>query len=100
MKLAYNKRCLGDKLLNELLYAGIKLETGISPVQTGEAITYIYVPDDTPQEVLDQITAIVEAHDPTLLPIYEPVDEEKVALAEAVIDLEMRLSILEAKLNA
>lgn len=100
MKLAFNKTCLGSKLLGELLSARISLETGISPVQTSEGVTYVYVPDTTPQEVINQINTIVETHDPTPPLIYDPVDEEKAALAEAVIDLETRLSNLEAKLNA
>lgn len=104
MKLVIKKpNCLLAKLADELFNAGL-----VSPLQeddtpsiqgTSEEV-WIFIPDESPPEVIDQITAIVEAHDPTPPAIFEPADEEKVALAEAVIDLEARLSVLEAKLNA
>ncbi len=66
MKLIYTKTHILSKLHDELLAAGIPLDNGgASPVQgIGDEI-YIYVADSIPQATIDQITAIVNAHDPT-----------------------------------
>lgn len=103
MRLTFRKQVLLSKLADELLNSGLVqplTEEGASAIRGTKNEVYIYIPDDTPQEVIGQIATIVEAHDPTPPLTYDPVDEEKVALAEAVIDLETRLSALEAKLNA
>jgi hypothetical protein len=103
MKLVFTKHVILSKLADELFNSGLVsplTEEGTPSIQGTEGQVYIYVPDDTPQEVIAQITSIVEAHNPTPPLVYDPVDDEKVALAEAVIDLETRLSALEAKLNA
>lgn len=84
MKLTYNKACLGSKLLDELLSAGIILTEGIAPIQTDDVCTYIYVPDDRQKSMIDEI---VEKHDPT--PPRAPIsDKERIeALEQAMLDL-------------
>ena len=56
---------------------------------------------DTTKILPDVITSIEQIFTevPTVAQI-EPVDEEKAAMAEAIIDLETRLSEMEAKVNA
>lgn len=85
MKLIYNKTCLGSKLHDELINAGIALEAGIAPVQTGEGVTYIYVPDDRQKIEIDNIVA---NHDPIPLP---PQPTE----IDYLLDLDFRLSKIE-----
>lgn len=102
-KLIFRKQVSLGKLTDELIRTGCirpVQDDGTSSVQGNNEEVWVYIPDNMPQEVIEQITAIVNAHDPTPLPVYEPVDEEKAALAEAIIDLEARLSALEVKLNA
>ncbi|MCM8900627.1 hypothetical protein KVG29_05210 [Caldicoprobacter algeriensis] len=103
MKLTFRKTVLLDKLADELFASSLVpplQHDGTASIQGTNEEVWIFVPDNTPKEIIDQITTIVNAHDPTPPPIYEPVDEEKIALVEAIIDLETRLSVLEARLNA
>jgi len=86
MKLTYTKTVLLSKLHDELLATGV-IVAGRDRVEgkpDGTEVTcseaYIYIPDDTPQEVIDQIGTIVNAHDPTPLP-YQPTVEEQIMLA-------------------
>lgn len=90
MKLTYQKVALLSKLHDELLAAGIPLDNGgASPVQGKENEVYIYVADDTSQTVIDQITAIINAHNPTPPP-QPPTQEERLAAVEqALIELMM-----------
>lgn len=106
MKLTYTKTVLLSKLHDELLSAGVvmvgrdRIEGKPDDAGLTCSEVYIYIPDDVTQETIERISAIVEKHDPTLPQVYDFPDQEKVALAEAVIDLDARLSQLEAKLNA
>lgn len=93
MKLTYNKSCLGSKLFDELVAAGISLEVGIAPVQTGDGVTYIYVPDESQKA---QIDAIVANHDPTPPP-YQPTVEEQLMLA--LTDAQLKLADQQQLIN-
>lgn len=104
MKLVYQKPHLLSKLVDELLTIPelqpitINGEKRAVFILQGDGVNIsLIVPDDAPRSKIDEI---IQAHDPTTQTVYEPVDTEKAALAEAVIDLETRLSALEAKLNA
>lgn len=88
MKLTYTKANLLTKLHDELIAAGIPLDNGgLSPVQGKDDEIYIYVADDTPQTTIDQITAIVNAHDPTPPPQSPTQEERLAALEEAILTL-------------
>lgn len=83
MKLTFNKSVLLSKLADELYQSGLVqplYDDGISSVQGTSEEVWIYVPDDTPQEDVDKIAAIVESHDPTPPP-YQPTVEEQLMLA-------------------
>lgn len=104
MKLVYRKLHYLPKLMDELI-AIPELQPFVKDGEKkakfilqgdGENI-YLFVPDDAP---IDKMEQVIQAHVPSPLPVFEPVEEEKTALAEAIIDLETRLSALEAKLNA
>lgn len=89
MKLTYQKQVSLSKLNDELIVANTPLENGeASPVQATENEVYIFVPDGTPQEVIDQITDIVTNHDPTPLP-------PKPGLENYLLELDFRISLLE-----
>ena len=84
MKLHY-KGANTNKLHDELIAAGIRPW----PVESKGVDVYLGMPDNTPKEVLDQIAAIVAAHDPAP-PVQPPTDTERIAALEAAL-LELML---------
>ena len=71
-----------NKLHDELIAAGIRAW----PVESKGSDTWIGMPDDTPKEVLDQIAAIVAAHDPAPVPVVPvPTLEERIVALEAKV---------------
>ena len=90
MKLTFKKQCLLSKLADELISNGINpiRENNTSAIHGTETEVYIYIPDDTPQDMIDQITTIVNAHDPTPLPPQPTQDDY-------LLDLDYRLCKIE-----
>jgi hypothetical protein len=85
MKLTFQKKCLLAKLHDELVGAGLSplQEDETTAVQGTETEVFIYVPDNTPESVITQITTIVNNHVPTLAPSVEA----KQQLAETDLDM-------------
>lgn len=79
-----------------------EIELNVIPNFGGEVADYASIETDQTHFHLENIdgiiTIVVNQEDPII--IDEPVDEEKAAMAEAIIDLNARLSELEAKANA
>lgn len=92
MVLQYQKSILLSKLHDELLAAGLlaagrdRVEGTPNPDVTKQTCTdvSIYIPDDTPQMTIDQIVAIVNAHDPG--PNLADVQAAKIAEIETTYD--------------
>jgi len=68
MRLVFRKNALLSKLADELFASGLVSplrEDGTPSIYGTSEEVWVFIPDNTPQEVIDQITAIVTAHDPT-----------------------------------
>lgn len=57
-------------------------------VESKDNLTWITIPEDTPQEIIEQINYLASIHDPAPLPLRPTQDDY-------LIDLDFRLSLIE-----
>jgi len=90
MKLTFERQAMLSKLADELILIGVDpVQTdGASAIQGSLTEVYIFIPDDTSQVVIDRITTVVNAHDPTPLAAVASVEDY-------LIDLDYRISKIE-----